>query len=751
MKGQEKITFDELKNLKQKFDQWIETFDIDNYQDLQKIIKKIEDEIEFLFMVSEDRYKERLTKRALNNEKIAIENKESKSKIIQENWNKYKEAKVKEIFIDHQDWRFTQRWSSTKKFKEKDFLDWFKAKEFIESDKYNEIIPDLLIKSKSFIDQLKYTLEDTKSRTKDIFQNYDNLAQLFLKLWIQPQIRDYDFFSKWTWTPREKSDTPKINKIDKETPEFKKVWYIFKYLQDNKITFNPRHILRYPDWNLYIYLQTKNITIIVSDEITWNNCFRDATYIVKWPILENEPITKEMIWEYEGKRIMFTENRTDRIQDILEQNPDNREKIKTQNWIHEDEIGKELITNKNEFIKTIKENFTIDSLNWASYIEFINKYNLDPKNIFLFRSTLVSNYAILWLPRNSSIKTIKNEIRWISDISEKNDKSNFLWNDTIKSELEKLRSYSDFNPEKNLWNASYSYWLSNILKIAFDNKDSNFIYSLPINEKQEKIRTLTGINLPLTAETLSMRLGWIYSSVKKYQLKLRERFCLYIDWKQDSKKYIDLCLEIQELEKRSPSVHSKSTKKVKDSIQTVNDEILTSFDIPEPTKVEEKNNLTIDNLTKFWIYKWKIVQINSEKIHIKLDNSEIIWRSLNYSFNYSVWDSVDVIITDIKQNSKNNSNYPLLSIRRFEWQEKVLEFCDWKTFWQDELLKWFCYRWVINNIKWNRIRVSLSKNCSGVLELDWRMRIKIWKQINIKFKNIVWGIPVFEVIRKTYL
>ncbi|MEI6671996.1 MAG: hypothetical protein WCL02_01155 [bacterium] len=74
----------------------------------------------------------------------------------------------------------------------------------------------------------------------------------------------------------EEKDTP-----EKEAPEFKKIGYLFKYFQDKKIPVNPRHILKYPDGSLCIYLQSQNISILISDEICSNNCYRDATYIIK--------------------------------------------------------------------------------------------------------------------------------------------------------------------------------------------------------------------------------------------------------------------------------------------------------------------------------------------------------------------------------------------------------------------------------------------------------------------------------------
>ncbi|MEI6671995.1 MAG: hypothetical protein WCL02_01150 [bacterium] len=106
-------------------------------------------------------------------------------------------------------------------------------------------------------------------------------------------------------------------------------------------------------------------------------------------------MTKEMIGEYEGKRIMFNDTRGNRLEDILTQNPDTREKIKTDNGIQEDDIQKELITDKNEFIHIIKQHFTFETLNSVNYPLFVEDYNSNPQNKFLLRVKLVSNYALL--------------------------------------------------------------------------------------------------------------------------------------------------------------------------------------------------------------------------------------------------------------------------------------------------------------------------------------------------------------------
>lgn len=762
MKWQEKVNFNQLNNLKSQFDQWLENFDIKKYPELKKLISDIQDEIDLLFMISEERNEIRISNREILNKKIKEENKIwAKNAVPNHICSNPLEflSKLEKIWITIDDKWWFHAWKLKKWTYIKDFIQaTFQAKELIKSDHYIQIRKELEFNANSFISKLKETLEDTKSSVENFFQMYDNISQLLLKLWIQAQTRTYDLFSKWIWTHREKSDLGKHKDIEKEIPSFKKIGYIFKYLQDNKIVLQSRHILKYPDWSLCIYIQSKNISILVSDEIWSNKCFRDATYIVKWPILEDKPITKDMIGEYEGRRIMFSDTRWNRIEEILDQNPDSREQIKTQNWLHDEvEIMRELITDKQEFINIIKVNFDMESFDSASYTSFVNKYNYDNANQFLLRTTLSSNYALLWLPRNPWVLVIKNAIRWISSNSEKDNKANFMWNDNIKDQLNKLRNYSDFDPTKDLWNTAYGYRLLNLLKIAFDNQDSAIVKSFPTQERKQKLLELTGIDFPLTAPTLSTRLGWISCSTKEYQTLLRKRFCLSGDQKENSQEYTDICLQIQESETQFLWIswlHSKSSKKPEDFSQKVNDDISTAFEIPKPVKGLQKKEkietqLTIDDVEKFKTYLWKIEDSKWDNMYIRLDNSQIIGSAFNRKEQYKIWDEVEVIISDIKTSFKSWTKYPCLIIKKYEWQEKALKFCDNKTFAANSLVIGSHYTWVVNNITDTKVRVSLSKNCSGfmyrneIVNID---QLKVGSKIRVKFTRMNGEIPMFKFV-----
>lgn len=763
MRNQDQVTFDQLKLLKKQFDQWIEKFNEKDYTSLKKIITDIEDEVSLLFLVSEERYAERLSNREILNKHIKQQNivwkEEAKLKYISDNPKEIL-AKLAKISVDIDDDWWVTKWKSKKIYIKNFISTWFQPKPIITSDKYPQATQELLLKAKNFVDELTETLETTKSNSENFFQNYDNLAQLFFKLGIQPQSREYDLFSKWVGKPREKT-WKKIEDMPKEVPEFKKIGYLFKYIEDKKIPINPRHILRYPDWSLCIYLQSKNITILISDEIWSNKCFRDATYIIKWPILENQPMTKETVGEYEGKRIMFSDNRGNRIEDILTQNPDTREKIKTENGIQEDDIQKELITDKNEFISIIKQNFTQDNLNTNNYQVFVEEYNTNPQNAFLLRANFLSNYALLWLPRHSSTDDVRKTIRWKKISQEKNNKGNFMGNDFIKEELTKLRNYSDFDPQKDLWMVAYTFRLKNILKIVFDTQDLEKIKSIKRSEKKQKLLEILWMDLPHTGETLSVWLGWMACSIKDYQTLLRKRFCLSLDKKQETKEYITLCDAIQKYEEtflQKSVIHSKSRKKVEipSVVKTANDDIATSFETPKDKKpiiLSKKETqiekLTIDDIKKFKVYTGKIKSISHDKMHITINDSDIVWKVLNFNKWHKIGDEIEVMVLDIKESIKDNKKYPLLRISKYTGNGEILKFCEGKTFSTNSLLVGSKYTWIINNITETKVRVSLSRHCSGFIDkkdIPDTQNIKVGSVLRVKFIQMSWEIPKFKFV-----
>ena len=78
-------------------------------------------------------------------------------------------------------------------------------------------------------------------------------------------------------------------------------------------------------------------------------------------------------------------------------------------------------------------------------------------------------------------------------------------------------------------------------------------------------------------------------SIKDYQTLLRNRFCLSLDKKQETKEYITLCDAIQKYEEtflQKSVIHSKSRKKVEmpSVVKTANDDIAISFETPKEKK-----------------------------------------------------------------------------------------------------------------------------------------------------------------------
>lgn len=120
-------------------------------------------------------------------------------------------------------------------------------------------------------------------------------------------------------------------------------------------------------------------------------------------------VSKEALKDYQGKKIVYSENRTRRVEGMFTDDPQNRPLIGDEK---EDQVEetKTLITDKEDFIAIIKEHFTQKSLNIPSYSKFAREYNLKQGNTLLLNDTLIGNASLLGLGGKRSIEDIKKAI-----------------------------------------------------------------------------------------------------------------------------------------------------------------------------------------------------------------------------------------------------------------------------------------------------------------------------------------------------
>jgi hypothetical protein len=124
-----------------------------------------------------------------------------------------------------------------------------------------------------------------------------------------------------------------------------------KYLLENNIPFRANNIIEDNNQRYQFYFYDKDITILISDEVS-GNCFRDSTYAIKGIVPGLRNVNKEELKNYQGKKIVYNENRNRRIESVFTDDPQNRPIIGEE----KDDVNivpKTLITDRATFISII--------------------------------------------------------------------------------------------------------------------------------------------------------------------------------------------------------------------------------------------------------------------------------------------------------------------------------------------------------------------------------------------------------------
>jgi hypothetical protein len=168
-----------------------------------------------------------------------------------------------------------------------------------------------------------------------------------------------------------------------------------KHLKDNEIPFRANNIIQDNDQRYQFYFYKHDITILISDEVM-NGGFRDATYVVKGMVPGLKYVNKEELKNYQGKKMIFNDTRPTRIDSVFADNPENRSVLGEEKE-ESVEIKKTLITDRAKFIAIIKEHFTPETFNGASYKEFAKEYNAKQGNELLLNDTIYGAVSLLGL------------------------------------------------------------------------------------------------------------------------------------------------------------------------------------------------------------------------------------------------------------------------------------------------------------------------------------------------------------------
>lgn len=703
-----------LERIKKTHEQLQEGFKAEQYEEYKKIIQDIADDIALVLLVSEERYQERLRRRPLLNHTIEARINKEKQIYVKKQWDAYVQNMVKETFLDKGDGRFFQKPIPSQKFKAKDFEKWFAPEKgsilgSITKDHYAYIAEKIKQQGNKIINALETALTLAKAKCKDMFQEYTTPEELLKNAGIKYKQKSYDLLAegngKEKWWTRGTNGPDIITTWPEVKLNFKKIGYIIKYLKETNCV--DYQIFIDPKDRLYMYLLEKNISIIVSDIVT-NNKFKDATYIIRWPLLESKPLNKEELSEMQGKRIIYTDTRGRRIEEILDENPSSRPNIGEVR--DDDEIQeKTLITDKKEFISIMKDNFTRDTLTRNSYSEFAKAYNADEKNAYFLRETLNGNGSILGVGNKSSTTEIKNSIFWNPSNSTKEERYSYLTSDEIKTNLIKLSTYGDFNPDRDFWITSYWSRIVNILKIGFDEKDKTIIEKKSMPEKKKVLKEVLGFDLPLRGGTLSLRLwGEVSSGTIEYQKMLWEKFLLEQKKETGKIRYKILIQEIAQYERERKRSISPNSKK---------------------TEIKEKTETQIGAVLK---KNKEIVPISFQDIQYTVHDAKIIGEDTEYRVV-----EIPGYIQEIRLYKRNISSdkdlaigkkVPVFGVRMFEkftkvllekqkWFHKVIKFFNETKNNSNEFIPGETYTGMVNNMNEKHMWVSLTEFLSGRIEI----------------------------------
>lgn len=765
-----------LIDLKQKIEAFkhdINNFSKENESQFEHQLKDIKDDVQFVLLESADRQDERIEKRAKTNKGIREHNKQGPHDAllyyIQNNTEDFLATMHKKWFHIEDTWDMNI--GKVKKNKNKINIApiEFTPKPLVGWDQYGYVREMLETKEQKTVAELTELLEIAQTKARNIFEYYTTPSELFNKLGLSVQKVNYSFFaqdSKKDKTPRKVGahDGGK-DKVETTSPTFKKIWLLMKYLLENNIPFRANNIIEDNNQRYQFYFYDKDITILISDEVS-GNCFRDSTYAIKWIVPGLRNVNREELKNHQGKKIVYNENRNRRIESVFTDDPQNRPVIGEE----KDEViivTKTLITDRATFISIMREHFTPETFNGASYRKFAQEYNASQDNEFLLNDTIYWSVSLLGLWGKKTVDDIKKAIFEFKKPKLEASKDSYFLNEYTRQHLLNIQTCEWFDPEHTLGSVNYASRINEILRKACKEEYVDAVKNKSPKEKRERLQEYTGVkDIPLNALKITTMLGWCVRCIDTdYQKILRKRFMMYIYLKETNmQEYKNLQKEILEYETNweDSALHphaNKSIKKIGEwdqwskKTEEVGDNMFTiekpSTDISKTTKaVKEETNallsstlkdpITIETFPLHVVKSVKMVSENQSYRVVKAYNCPVELRLSKLSVGNNVvfkpGDKIEVFW--VRKNEKEG--HIVVCPEREKGISKVIKFRDTHP---DRLVDDFIigekYDAVVNNINWKFAYMSLTKNYSGRLFIQDGEQYNIGDIVKVVFDGIV--------------
>ncbi len=582
MKKKTPISLTELNQKIEWFKIALDDFSNESLPAFEHHMKDIKDDMQFVLLESVDRQNEREKRRDKINQEIRKYNKQGPQKAIDDyiaqNPKAFREAlEERGISIDD---RWNYHLSKQKKGNHTGYNIvpvQFTPKTLVEGDQYEHVRARLQTMENEIMMQLTNLFELAKEKAKNIYASYAHPGELFDKLNISIQKVGYAFFAKEQkkdklvkkGTPHDIKDSPAW-----DPPTFKKIGALMKHLKDNNIPFRANNILQDNNQRFQFYFYDRDITILISDEVI-GNCFRDSTYAIKGMVPWLRNVNREELKSYQGKKIVFNEHRSRRMESVFKDDPQHRPIIS-----EEKEEGREdpktMITDRSTFIGIIKEHFTPETLTIPAYRKFAQEYNSQQGNALLLCDTVYGCASLLGLWGKKGIYDIKNAIFESQKPKLEIPKNSFFHNDFVKMQLQKIWWIEGFDPDKTLWSVGYTSWVLDLIRKASNEEYVDAIKNLSVKEKKARLESYVHISdIPLFSTKITSMLGGRVRCVDaEYQKMLWERYQLYMQQFTMHSTYKDLEKRILSYETawEDGAMHPNSVKKTERQTKRKNKE-----------------------------------------------------------------------------------------------------------------------------------------------------------------------------------
>lgn len=756
------ISFTPIKEEIESFKKQMEDFSMEKYPLLKKQLQWIKDDMELILLESQERQQERLQRRPLLNKKITTENKEGPRKeiesYIQKNAHEFiATLERKWLHFDDAGNLFVGKLKKGNKAPNVVPVT-FTPKPLIKWDHYG-YVRTLLTAQEQEISSLLATMLDTaKTKAEDIFQWYDETAELFKRLGIAVHKVEYSFFAKeeagpraarksWAWS------SLSSNKNNPEAPTFKKIGYLMKFLLDNKIPFRANHIVEDANQRYQLYFYQQDITILISDAVV-NDCFRDSTYVIKGIVPGLKYVNKEELKNYQGRKIVYNENRPMRIEGTFKEDAGNRPIIGEERSDSEAE-PRAMLTDRATFIDIMKKQFPDGQITGTSYTAFAKTYNADKKNTLLLNETIYGNVSLLGLGGKKTLEDIKKAIFTREKPKLEVPKHSYFNNKYIKEKLLAIQRCEWFDVAKIAGSTNYNRWILELLRKAYKAEFIDDIKNKQQDEKKKKLEEYTWIKgIPLFAQKISSMLGGRVRSVDtEYQKMLRKRFAMDANEETKLQEYKDLQQKIlrYETKREDEGMHPntiKATKKPeKEVIKKENSQEEIIDNAPGSTsvpaikswaKIQLHEEMTNDAIGYYQVKKaivtkecpsYRMLNIPGNKRELRLYKSGLFDHK-----KVMIGQELSIFGT----NRCTGESYVTVHVERVPGDHKVAEFRDTH---EDSLVEKMSHdkkcRWVINNVSGQYVYISLTKNYTGRLPRDIRREYNRWDAIRVIFDRVI--------------